>query len=81
MKSEFDIEKELLQREFCENLHKHIDCLPKKLKIVICMYYVTDMKIEEIAKTLHIPKGTVNSRLFLAKKRLKSCLEADGYEV
>lgn len=81
LKSEFDIEKELVQREFCENLHKHIDHLPKKLKIVICMYYVADMKIEEIAETLHIPNGTVNSRLFLAKKKLKSCLEADGYEV
>ena len=34
-----------------------------------------------IAKALHIPKGTVNSRLHLAKKQLKICLEADGYEV
>jgi RNA polymerase sigma-70 factor (ECF subfamily) len=36
------------------------------------------MSIEEIAKAMHIPKGTVKSRLHKARMILKSGLEAEG---
>ena len=75
------MEQELVEKEILRKLHVYIDQLPEKQKIVTCMFYTGEMKTEEIAKALHIPKGTVNSRLHLAKKQLKICLEADGYEV
>ena len=62
-------------------LNVHINALPEKLKIVTCMYYTGEMKVEEIAHALHLPKGTIKSRLHLARTQLKKGLEEDGYEV
>ena len=81
LKSNEDMEANYEQQELFQELQRSIDALPEKLKLVICMYYTADMKIDEIAKNLHIPKGTVNSRLHLAKKQLRKRLEARGYEL
>lgn len=79
--SGYNMEEELVEKEILKRLHFYIDQLPEKLKIVICMFYTANMKTEEIAKVLHIPNGTVNSRLYLARRKLRIELEADGYEV
>ena len=55
--------------------------LPEKLKLVIDMHYFGEMTIEDIASVLHIPKGTVKSRLFLARKQLQKEMEEMGYEI
>jgi DNA-directed RNA polymerase specialized sigma24 family protein len=39
------------------------------------MLAVDGMTIPEIAEILEIPQGTVKSRVFYARKRLKSALE------
>ncbi len=76
-----DIGEKLEQREIQHRLTVHIESLPVKLKTVVYMFYSAEMKIEEIADTLHIPQGTVKSRLYLARTKLKKSLEADGYEI
>lgn len=81
LKSKINMEADYEKKELFQALKFLINGLPEKLKLVVCMHYTADMKIEEIAKTLHIPKGTVNSRLHLAKKQLRKCLEAKGYEI
>lgn len=75
-----EVEELVVKKEMERQLLQFVHELPEKLNIVICMYYTANMKIEEIAKVLHIPKGTVNSRLHLAKKRLRAEMEAKGYE-
>lgn len=80
-KSDIDIEQNWEKKELLHKLSGHINALPEKLKLVTCMYYTGEMKTEEIAHTLHLPKGTIKSRLHLARKRLKKSLEEDGYEV
>lgn len=80
-KSDIDIEKDLEKKELLQKLSGHIEALPEKLKVVTCMYYTGEMKTEEIAQALHLPKGTVKSRLHLARKQLKISLEEDGYEI
>jgi len=52
-------------------LRKCVLKLPDKLRPVVLMYYMEDMKISDIAKALKIPEGTVKSRLNKAKKHLK----------
>lgn len=42
--------------------------LPNKMRIVVLMYYMEDMKVEEIARILGISSGTVKSRLYHARK-------------
>lgn len=54
------------------------DCiyeLSEEQRAVILAYYYDEMKVEEIARLLEISEGTVKSRLYHARKRLKASLE------
>lgn len=76
-----DIQADLEHREIQQKLTEHIRSLPEKLKTVVYLFYAAEMQIAEIADTLHISSGTVKSRLYLARTKLKKDLEADGYEI
>jgi RNA polymerase sigma-70 factor (ECF subfamily) len=54
--------------------------LNDKLRIPLYMYYNTGLSIEDIASALKIPKGTVKSRLYKARKLIKEYMEVNGYE-
>lgn len=54
--------------------------LPEKYRILIYLYYAADMPLQEISQILHIPKGTIKSRMSKARKLLKEELEALGYD-
>lgn len=56
-------------------MQKAVHELPEKYKTVILLFYMEELSLEEIAKLLDIPKGTVASRLHKAKNILKSRLE------
>lgn len=60
------------------DISTYLNQLSDVQKAVILMYYYEELSIEEIAVTLKIATGTVKSRLFHAKKRLKSMLERKG---
>lgn len=49
--------------------------LPPKIRIVIQLYYVEGYSVEETASILHIPSGTVKSRLSQGRAKLKTLLE------
>lgn len=51
-----------------------IESLPPKLRAVFLLYHVEGYSIKEIQSILHIPEGTVKSRLHLARKALKEVL-------
>lgn len=55
--------------------------LPDKQKIPVLLYYFQSVPVKEIAQILHIPKGTVLSRLAKARQNLKKEMEGYGYEV
>ena len=48
--------------------------LPPERRVVVTLFYYEDMTVEEIAKCLGIPQGTVKSRLSRARKQLKEML-------
>ncbi len=54
-----------------ESLNIAIDCLPSIEKQVIHLFYLHELKVNEIAMVLRIPAGTVKSRLNRARKMLK----------
>ena len=74
-------EEAYLSQELCELVRKETAALKEKYRIPVYLYYSVEMSIEEIAVTLHIPKGTVKSRLYTARKIIAEKLEEYGYEV
>ncbi len=51
-----------------------INSLGNKHRLVVILRYYAGFSNEEIAQTLHIPSGTVRSRLHTARRRLKVLL-------
>jgi len=62
-------------REREDRLWKAIDALPEKLRIVVVLASIEGHEVKEVASLLGLPQGTVKSRLFLARQRLKEHLE------
>ena len=56
-------------------LWQAIDGLPEKLRMVIVLASIEGHDVAEVAKLLRVPEGTVKSRLFLARQRLKEQLQ------
>ena len=49
--------------------------LPDKMKVTVLLFYMEERSVEQIAGILHIPRGTVKSRLHQARRILKRELE------
>lgn len=47
------------------------------MKTTVVLFYFNEMSIKEIAKITGSFEGTVKTRLFAARKRLKKYLETD----
>ncbi len=73
-------EGEVIRKETILEVRNKIKLLPEKLQIVILMYYTAEMSLQEISRALHIPEGTVKSRLHKGRKQLREFLEVYGYE-
>ena len=52
--------------------------LPPDLRETLVLFYVEGLKYAEIARLMECPIGTVRSRLFEARERLKKLCEAPG---
>ncbi len=73
-------EGEVIRKETIMEVRSGIKKLPEKLQIVLYMYYTAEMSLEEISRILHIPRGTVKSRLYKGRNQLREYLEVCGYE-
>ena len=49
--------------------------LPPKYREVIVLFFYQQMRVEEIAEALEVPRSTISSRLKRAKARLRERLE------
>ncbi len=52
--------------------------LPEKFREIIILCHFQDMSYEQIAKVLDIPRGSVMSRLYYARQKLRKILENKG---
>src|SRR5438128_2415261 len=66
---------DMLARERAEHLWAAIDALPEKLRVVVVLANIEGHDIADVARLLALPPGTVKSRLFLARQRLKEQLQ------
>jgi RNA polymerase sigma-70 factor (ECF subfamily) len=65
----------VVAHERADRLWRAIDALPEKLRIVTVLSGIKGHDVADVAVLLGVPLGTVKSRLFLARQRLKEQLQ------
>lgn len=63
--------------EACTPIWAHVARLPPRYAAVLQLYYGEDMSVEEIARTLRLPKGTVSSQITRGRRMLKERIEKE----
>lgn len=72
--SYYDPEETVERLEIQEKIRKAVASLPTELRVVFVLREFEDLSYEEISKMLNIPIGTVESRLYRARMKLKTLL-------
>lgn len=67
------------QAESTDDLHSLLSALPGAQREVLMMRFVDGLSLEEIAKALDIPLGTVKTRIHHAIKKLRDSPQAKKY--
>jgi RNA polymerase sigma-70 factor (ECF subfamily) len=62
------------ERDRTSDLWRAIDSLPEKLRVTIVLASIEGHEVRDVAALLGVPEGTVKSRLFLARQRLRESL-------
>ncbi len=61
-------------------LKKTIKKLPNNHQLVLNLFYLEEYSVKEISGIIQISEGTVKSRLFTAREKLKLILKNNNYE-
>ncbi len=77
-KSRHDSQKGLNRLHYQELIENALQQLSLDHRVVIVLHDLEDLQQKEVAQILSIPIGTVKSRLFQARKNLRSYLETEG---
>lgn len=77
--SELNLEDMTLTNELHTVIRQITQELHEKFRIPIILYYTEELSIEQIAKILRVPQGTIKSRLYKGRLLIKKGLEAKGY--
>ena len=59
-----------------KDIRKAIASLSLQQRVVVVLYYINDLSLQEISEILDVPVGTIKSRLFYGRQALKEYLEA-----
>jgi RNA polymerase sigma-70 factor (ECF subfamily) len=68
---------ELAEAEWFRRLDEVLDALPLAQKTVFVLAEIHGLSLEEIARIERVPVGTVKSRLWRAKEKLRSLLHPE----
>lgn len=77
--SEENIEENIFRQELIAETKQIIEKLPEKIRIPLTLHYLFEQPVDEIAKEIKKPPGTVKSRLFKGRSLIKKRLEELGY--
>lgn len=67
----------MIAREQAARVQRAVQQLEDKYRLPVYLHYMEELPLQEIARVLKIPKGTVKSRLYQARKSLKNMLMED----
>lgn len=70
----------MLKKEEGTFLHNALARLEDKYRIPLVLFYFNQFDLEEISNICNMPIGTVKSRLFRGRERLKKQLQKEGYQ-
>jgi len=73
--SDSDPGRSVARRELSDKIRQALDTLPEYHRAVIMLREVEGMSYEEIAEVLEVPKGTIMSRLFHARRKMQGQLQ------
>ena len=71
-------EETVEQREEKAELMRAIQRLPAAFRETILLHYYQGLGISEIAQMLHLPEGTISSRLSRGRKKLEAILKEEA---
>jgi len=69
----------LEKKELSKSLLEAVSSLPEKERVVLLSFYLEDLSYKEMARMLKCPIGTIKSRLFYAKARVREELKTKGF--
>lgn len=72
-------ERELRRRELAAALTRALDALPLEQRVAFVLCDVEERSSSQVARIVGAPEGTVRTRLFHARKKLRALLEAEGF--
>ncbi len=79
--AEFPIEPETgddtWQFDNAEQIHYGLEQISLSHREILTLFFLEDLSLIEIAEILEIPKGTVKSRIYHAKRALRKVLEGE----
>lgn len=75
--SSYSLEEEVFAREQAAEVRRAVRQLDDKYRLPVYLHYMEGLPLQEIARVLKIPKGTVKSRLYQARESLRNMLEVD----
>lgn len=68
-------QKQVEIEEEAASVRKAVAALPLEQRTVVVLFYMNDLAVDDIAQILNIPRGTVKSRLYYARKSLRGRLQ------
>lgn len=77
---EKDILEAYIDQETGKLVQQVVNALPERYRLIVLLYYSAELSTGEIAKELHLSRGTVTGRLSRAREKIRKGLEAKGYE-
>jgi RNA polymerase sigma-70 factor, ECF subfamily len=66
------------EEERAARLWRAIDALPEKLRVTVVLAAIEEHDVAAVGRLLELPAGTVKSRLFAARQRLKKFLTCES---
>ena len=70
-----EVSGQAIRQKQIERLKKGITELPPDQRTILTMFYLEECPVSEVAATLNIPDGTVKSRLFQARNKLRKLID------
>lgn len=61
-----------------KDIKNAIASLSLQQRVVVVLYYINDLSLQEISEILDVPVGTIKSRLFYGRQALKKYLETNN---
>jgi RNA polymerase sigma-70 factor (ECF subfamily) len=68
-------ERVLIDGEQKRLVHRALEQIKPHHRMILVLYYMEDLSVQEIAQVLEIPEGSVKSRLFYARDSLRKVLD------